>query len=173
MIQMKSNYKYYLIAIIFLLQGCSKYSPNDALKDLNKANEKQPLTTTNFVNEKFPCHPKSDTIVSTKVEYKYMDVICPPSDSADSKDTIYIDKIKTIEKTNVVKKVIAIPAKTITLIKYYEDSAKLKALSILNSQTNEELKKCSQKKEKTSDWNMWLIICLAGSVILNVILLRK
>ena len=171
MIQKKN--RYYLLAFVLLLQGCSKYNPEDALHDLNRANDKHPIVTAKFVNDKFPCNIKSDTVVNTKIEYKYMDVICPPSDSTNMKDTIYVDKVRVVQKSNIVKRVVALPSKTITITKYYEDSAKIKELALTNSQTNEELKKCSEKKEKSSEWNKWLIICLACSILLNVIQLRK
>ena len=171
MIRMKN--RYYLLAFLLFLQGCSKYNPEDALHDLNKANNKQPLTTAKFVNEKFPCNIKSDTIVNTKIEYKYMDVICPPADSLSLKDTVYIDKVKVVQKNNIVKRIVALPSKTITITKYYEDSAKIKELALVNSQTISELKGCTDGKEKAMNWNKWLIICLACSIILNIIQLRK
>jgi len=111
--------------------------------------------------------------VQTKVDYKYIDVICPPIDSSSLSDTVYLDKIKVVTKTNIIKRTIALPSKTITITKYFEDSAKIKSLSLANSQTQEEIKKCEDKKDKLADWNKWLIICLACSIILNIIQLRK
>lgn len=171
--KMKKNKYYLLLSLVFCLGGCSKYTPDEAWKDLNKANNKQPEVTADFVNQKFPCNIKADTIVQTKVDYKYIDVICPPVDSASLLDTIYIDKIKVVNKTNVVKRTIALPAKTITITKYFEDSAKIKSLTIANSQAQEQLKECSKGKESSANWNKWLIICLACSIILNIIQFRK
>lgn len=165
--------RYYWLLILLLFSGCSKYRPEDAMKDLNRANEKQPQVVADYVNKNFPCKIKADTIVKTKLEYKYMDVICPPADSLNSGDTVYIDKVKTIYKNSVVKKVVALPSKTITITKYVEDSAKIKSLTLANSQAQAELKKCTDKKDKSAEWNKWLIICLACSIILNVIQLRK
>lgn len=168
----KINY-YLCLMLILCLGSCSKYTPDEALKDLNKANDRQPKVTTDFVNDHFPCNTKSDTIVQTKIDYKYIDVVCPPIDSSNLLDTIYLDKIKVVNKTSVIKRTIALPSKVITITKYFEDSAKIKSLSLANSQTKEEIKKCGDKKDKLSEWNKWLIICLACSVILNIIQFRK
>ena len=168
----KINY-YLCLALVLCLGSCSKYNDQEALKQLAKANTLQPKTTADFVIEHFPCNTKSDTIVQTKVDYKYIDVVCPPIDSSSLSDTIYLDKIKVVTKTSIIKRTIALPSKTITITKYVEDSAKIKSLSLANSQTQEEIKKCGDKKDKLADWNKWLIICLACSVLLNIIQLRK
>lgn len=167
---MKKNSYYLCLALVFCL-GCSKYNDQEALKQLIKAEALKPKVTAEFVQEHFPCSTKTDTIVQTQTDYKYIDVICPPVDS--TSDTIYIDKIKVVNKTSVVKRTIALPSKTITITKYFEDSAKIKSLTIANSQTQAELKKCAEKKDKSSSLNLWLIICLCCSIILNLIQLRK
>ena len=162
---------YLCFALLFCLESCNKYNDLDALRDLSKANDLKPKITADFVNDHFPCNTKTDTIISTQTDYKYIDVVCPPSDS--TSDTIYIDKIKVVNKTNVVKKTIALPSKTITIVKYFEDSAKIKSLTFANSQTQTELKKCGEKKDKASSLNLWLIIALCCSIILNLIQFRK
>jgi len=163
--------KYLCLALALCLGSCSKYNDQDALKQLIKAEALKPKVTADFVVEHFPCNPKTDTLVQTQTDYKYIDVVCPPADS--TADTIYLDKIKVVTKTSVVKRTIALPSKTITITKYFEDSAKIKSLTIANSQTQEELKKCAEKKDKSSSLNLWLIICLCCSIILNLIQLRK
>lgn len=163
------NYLYFVL--LFCLGSCNKYNDLDALRELSKANDLKPKITADFVNDHFPCNTKTDTIVNTHTEYQYIDVVCPPSDS--TSDTIYIDKIKIVNKTSVVKKTIALPSKTITIVKYFEDSAKIKSLSLSNSQTQSELKKCGEKKDKALSLNLWLIICLCCSIIINLIQFRK
>jgi hypothetical protein len=154
------------------LAGCSKYTTDEAIKQLNKANDLQPKTTANFVKERFPCNPRTDTIINTQTDYKYMEVICPPKDSI-VEDTIYLDKI--VNKTNykTITKVVGVPTKTITVTKYITDSAKLKSINIEYTQTIAELKNCAGKNEKKSEWIKWLIICLGISIILNILQLRK
>ena len=164
--------KYLCLALV--LQGC--YTQKKALKDLNKANDLQPKVVADYVREHFPCTIK-DTILKIDTSYQYVTILCPSTDPLEIKgeesivDTIYIDKVVT--KINTIKKVVAIPSKTITITKYYEDSAKLKSLYISISQAKEELNNCQQKKESKSEWIKWLIICLCLSVILNIIQLRK
>lgn len=172
MIMKKSKY-YLCLALVLCLGSCSKYTDQEALKQLIKAEALRPKVTADFVDEHFPCTPKTDTIVQTQTDYKYIDVVCPPVDSSSLLDTIYIDKIKVVNKTSVVKRTIALPSKTITITKYFEDSAKIKSLTLANSQTQAELKKCAEKKDKSSSLNLWLIICLCCSIILNLIQLRK
>lgn len=164
---------YLWLALALCLGSCSKYNDQDALKQLIKAEALKPKLTADFVMEHFPCKEKTDTIVQTQIDYKYIDVVCPPADSSTILDTVYLDKIKVVTKTNVIKRTIALPSKTITITKYFEDSAKIKSLSLANSQTQEELKKCGEKKDKSSSLNLWLIICLCCSIILNLIQLRK
>jgi len=162
---------YLCLALALCLGSCSKYNDQDALKQLIKAEALKPKLTADFVMQHFPCTEKIDTIVQTHTDYKYIDVVCPPADS--TADTIYLDKIKVVTKTNVVKRTIALPSKTTTITKYFEDSAKIKSLSLANSQTQAELKKCGEKKDKSSSLNLWLIICLCCSIIVNLIQLRK
>lgn len=161
---------YLCLALTLCLGSCNKYNDLDALRELSKANDLKPKVTADFVNDHFPCNTKTDTIVNTKTDYQYIDVVCPTDSTA---DTIYVDKIKVVNKTSVVKKTIALPSKTITIVKYFEDSAKIKSLTIANSQTQAELKKCGDKKDKASSLNLWLIIALCCSIILNVIQIRK
>lgn len=161
--------KYLCLALV--LGGC--YSPHKALKELNKANDLQPKVVADYVGEHFPCKIKTDSIVKTDTLYQYVDVVCPSLDSLKGDDTIYLDKIKVVNKTKIVRQVIGIPSKSITITKYYEDSAKIKSLTIANSQTQESLTKCQGEKEKKSEWIKWLIICLCLSVILNIIQIRK
>jgi len=163
--------KYLCFAL--LLQGC--YSEQKALKDLNKANDKQPKVVADFVGEKFPCNT-IDSLIKIDTAYNYVSIPCPGIDPltiypSNEVDTIYLNKVSY--KTNVVKKVIAVPSKTITIVKYIEDSAKIKSLSITISQTQSQLNKYQQGKEKDSLWIKWLIICLCLSVLLNIIQLRK
>lgn len=162
---------YLCFVFLFCLGSCNKYNDLDALRELSKANDLKPKVTADFVSTHFPCKTKTDTIVSTHTDYQYIDVICPTSDS--TSDTIYIDKIKVVNKSSVIKKTIALPSKTITIVKYFEDFAKIQSLTIANSQTQAELKKCGDKKDKASSLNLWLIICLCFSIIVNLIQFRK
>lgn len=154
------------------LAGCSKYTTDEAIKQLNKAHDLQPKTTARFVSEHFPCNPRTDTFINTQTDYKYIDVICPPKDSI-TEDTIYLDKIVNKTKYKTITKVVGVPTKTITVTKYITDSAKLKTINIEYTQALAELKNCAGKNEKKSDWIKWLIICLGISIILNILQLRK
>jgi len=156
---------YSLLAL--LLTGC--YKPMDALRDIYKAEMRYPKVVSDYVGEHFPCNPRTDSLIKIDTLYKDIEVICPPS------DTLYdtINQIATKIITRPVKKYISIPSKTITITKYVQDSAKIRSLSLANSQTQLELKKCSEQKEKKSNWILWLVIALFCSLLLNVIQIKK
>jgi hypothetical protein len=141
----------------------------DALRDINKADMRYPKVVSDYVGEHFPCKPKTDSTIKIDTIYKDVEVLCPPS------DTLYdtINHIATKIITRPVNKYIAIPSKTITITKYVEDSAKIKSLSLANFETQKELKKCSEQKEKKSNWILWLVIALFCSLLLNVIQIKK
>ena len=163
---LKKALKIYSV-LAFLLVGC--YKPMDALRDINKAEMRYPKVVSDYVGEHFPCKPKTDSLIKIDTIYQDVEVLCPPS------DTLYdtINHVATKIVTRPVKKYITIPSKTITITKYVEDSAKIKSLSLTNSQTQEELKKCSEQKEKKSNWILWLVIALSCSFLLNVIKIKK
>jgi len=160
------------LCLLLLLSGCNKYTPEDALRDMNKANDLQPKVVSDYVGEHFPCKTKSDSVIKVDTMYQYIEVVCPPTDTIQSNDTIYIDKIKNTTKTNIVRKLVAIPSKSVIVTKYVEDSAKLRSLYLSISQAQKENKDCVDKQEKKSEWIKWLIICLCASIILNIIQLR-
>lgn len=169
-IPIQTMIKYLCFAL--LLSGCNKYTPEEALRDMNKANDLHPKVVSDYVGEHFPCKTKSDSVIKVDTMYQYIEVSCPPTDTIQTSDTIYLDKIKNTTKTNIVRKIVAIPSKSIIVTKYVEDSAKLKSLYLSISQAQKENKDCVVKQEKKSEWIKWLIICLCASVILNIIQLR-
>lgn len=162
--------KYLCFAL--LISGCSKYTPEKALREMNKANDLQPKVVSDYVGEHFPCNTKTDSVIKVDTMYQYIEVSCPPTDTIQSNDTIYLDKVKNVVKTNVVRKIVGIPSKSVIITKYVQDSAKLKSLYLTISQTQQENKDCANKQEKKSEWIKWLIICLCASIILNIIQLR-
>lgn len=168
---MKIMKKIKYLCLALALCGC--YTPHKALRELNKANDLQPKVVADYVGEHFPCKIKTDSIVTKDTLYQYVDVVCPSIDSSRGDDTIYLDKIKVVNKTKIVRQIIGIPSKSITITKYYEDSAKIRSLTLANSQTQESLTKCQGEKEKKSEWIKWLIICLCLSILLNIIQIRK
>ncbi len=54
--------KYFIAIALLIIAGCNpKYTPTEALKDLNKANDYQPNTTKKWVNDKHPCFTDTKT----------------------------------------------------------------------------------------------------------------
>ena len=162
--------KSYLKTILTMLLmssmiGC--YTPKKALKELNKALDKQPNAVAEFTRKEFPCIDlKNDTV--TKVEYEFLEVACPGVVTEPVKlDTVFVTKNKTyyVEK----QKIIAIPSKTIYITKTIEDSAKIKVIAGQLANVMKDRDYYEKKQSRSSDWIKWLLIALGCSVILNIL----
>lgn len=162
--------KSYLKTILTMLLmssmiGC--YTPKKALKELNKALDKQPNAVAEFTRKEFPCIDlKNDTV--TKVEYEFLEVACPGVVTEPVKlDTVFVTKNKTyyVEK----QKIIAIPSKTIYITKTIEDSAKIKVIAGQLANVMKDRDYYEKKQSRSSDWIKWLLIALGCSVVLNIL----
>jgi hypothetical protein len=153
--------------VIFLF-GC--YTEKKALNDMEKANDKHPDVVAKFVLDKYPCTEKSDSTILYDTVYRDIEVLCPPQSTIDIHDTIYRDGKKL---PPLIKTIVSVPVPQKTIIKWYEDSAKIKIYAVQNAKLIGELSDCGKKKENKSEWIKWLLICLGISVILNLIQLRK
>lgn len=165
--------KSYLKTILTMLLmssmiGC--YTPKKALKELNKALDKQPNAVAEFTRKEFPCIDlKNDTV--TKVEYEFLEVACPGVVTEPKQiDTIFVTK-NSKPKTYYVEKqkIIAMPSKTIYITKTIEDSAKIKMLSEQLSNVIKDRDYYEKKQSRSSDWIKWLLIALGCSVVLNIL----
>lgn len=154
--------------IIFIISGC--YTEKKALKDLEKANDEHPQVVAKFVINKYPCSEKKDSVILYDTIYKDIEVLCPPQNTINIHDTIYKNGKKY---PPLVKTIVSVPIPQKTIVRWYEDSAKIKIYSVQNANLSNNLAECQKKKESNSEWIKWLLICLCISALLNIIQLRK
>lgn len=137
--------------LIILISGCST-----AKELLDKAERKDPAIVAQYARDKYPCTDllKPDTV--TMYEDSLVFIECP--DSNYSANDYAIVRTDTIYKPGESKMVrvpvkILVPSKVIT--KWYEDSAKLKLMTLEISRLKTELSKTqSDLKQMTvkRDW---------------------
>lgn len=157
----------YLFIILFL---GSCYTPSKAKKDLNKANDKFPDIVAKFTRDQYPCIDKKiDTAYSIDTLYEYINVECPPL--FPTIDTFY--KTNTLYKNKIVRQLVAVPQRTITITKSIEDSAKIKLMASDNKVCADKLIKAQNKIQKMWKWIKWLFIILIISILLNALLITK
>jgi hypothetical protein len=188
-IQNKMKNKVLLLSIvvigifcIMLLDSC--YTQNKAQKQLSKAKGKFPELVAKKNSEWYPCGWLVVDMDSTDYYRLNLDslntVIVNHTDTIDRlitdsicSDTCikYIVKTRTLikniqkyipSKPSVIVKTIKI--KDSALISYYEETIKI-------HKGNSD--KYMQKYSKSLNWNIWLLVLLFISVLLNVILYRK
>ena len=141
--------RYLLIAL--LLCGC--YTQKKATEQVNKANDKFPEVVAKLARDKYPCTDllKPDTAVIWKDTIVYVD--CPDTASNPFQVVRYdtVNKVVTLPG-RTIKVPVTIPAKTVYIDRWFEDSAKLKLAAIERDKLvkeNEKQKKTIQDKEKT------------------------
>ena len=141
--------RYLLIAL--LLCGC--YTQKKATEQVNRANDKFPGVVAKLARDKYPCSEvlKPDTAVIWKDTVVYVD--CPDTSSNPFQVVRYdtVNKVVTLPG-RTIKVPVTIPAKTVYIDRWFEDSAKLKLAAIERDKLvkeNEKQKKTIQDKEKT------------------------
>ena len=141
--------RYLLIAL--LLCGC--YTQKKATEQVNKANDKFPEVVAKLARDKYPCTDllKPDTAVIWKDTVVYVD--CPDTASNPFQVVRYdtVNKVVTLPG-RTIKVPVTIPAKTVYIDRWFEDSAKLKLAAIERDKLvkeNEKQKKTILDKEKT------------------------
>jgi len=141
--------RYLLIAL--LLCGC--YTQKKATEQVNRANDKFPGVVAKLARDKYPCSEvlRPDTAVIWKDTVVYVD--CPDTASNPFQVVRYdtVNKVVTLPG-RTIKVPVTIPAKTVYIDRWFEDSAKLKLAAIERDKLvkeNEKQKKTIQDKEKT------------------------
>jgi len=168
---MKMN-KYLLLALV-CLGSCA--TPKHIKKKLNKYNERHPEVVADFTRAKYPCILLGDTIVRKDTSYKYFFIDCPDSTITSQNDTIYLDKIKTVQKVvhKTVQKVVAVPQQTKIITKIVKDSAELLVSEMRLQQVQLEKDEQIGKTDKAYFWVRLLLTLFLFSLFLNIILLKK
>ena len=153
---MHKTEKHLLISLLVALltgifTGC--YTPQKAQQQVDKANNKFPEVVAKLARDKYPCIDllKPDTAVIWKDTVVYVD--CPDTASNPFQVVRYdtVNKVVTLPG-RTIKVPVTIPAKTVYIDRWFEDSAKLKLAAIERDKLvkeNEKQKKTIQDKEKT------------------------
>ena len=159
-----------LMATSLLISSC--YSLRDAERDLDKAKQYYPDVVAQRTRDWFPCNTGSDTSIRT--EYDFIEIACPGVDSVTKLDTIILTKTKNPRSIFIEKqKIVGIPSETKYITKVVRDSAQIYSLETRVKGCAEELKHYMGKAERRGQINLWLIILLTISMLLNVLKIRK
>ena len=158
---------HYAVPLLILIWG-SCYSPNKAVKQVDKAIKKFPAQIVEQLRDSFPCVSlKIDTIYDWHDTTIFVD--CPPPKEQEALviyDTIIVGGNKKPEKAS---KRISIP--TITITKEVEDSASLNGLKLaiqkLEQEKSEYLKQLNDCKgvKQGRGVSMWWLIPVLISIL--------
>lgn len=162
--------------LLILLFFCSCYNSKKAAKQIDKANDKYPELVAELARDKYPCTDllTPDTTVIYKDSLVFVDVECPEVIPAEV--VIKTDTVNNII-TRTVRVPVHLPIQIRTINKWYEDSAKLKLLTITLNKANTANVKLNEVNVSLSDkvaakskenW-LWRIIAL---VLLAILLYR-
>lgn len=172
----KTTLQLILIGILIMLFN----SCQTAKQLMDKAEKKNPAIVAEYARDKYPCTDllKNDTAVIWKDTTIYVD--CPDTARNNEFNTIRVDTVNNII-TKTIKVPFTIPARTVYITKWYEDSAKLKLCyteifsirtenSNLQTTVDKQKKKINrQAKELWIHRGLWIIIL----IIATLLLLRK
>lgn len=162
----------YLFALI-LLSSC--YTAKKAEKQLDKAIAEYPAMAAEKTRDRFPCITTAET-VRTDTVYELIDVECPPSGIDTFKtvitvpDTVYKDRL-TILKAG--KQTVYIPAKTVTVTKYIEDSAKIFLAIKDKEKAVKEYEDEHDRRKSLLMWFWWLLLAFIVSLVLHYLRFKK
>lgn len=177
----------FILSVVFIF-GCSKYTAEKAVNDLNKAYTYYRDTTGHYTRIWFPCIiTKSDTTVVTKDSVIYIE--CPDELKAmalpaniDSTQPLPVYpesywsvpasdffKPDTVVKVKTVRVPVTLPIRYITIKEKVEDSAKSNGLWAMISRRdevieiwadkfNKERVKAEKSKQEKNWWRKWCLI---------------
>jgi hypothetical protein len=158
-----------LLIIAILFAGCTpKYTPEKALEQVNKANDKYPSPVAGWLRMKYPCITKAaDTVITSKDSVVYVD--CPdlPTIIREPGNTDTV--IQT--QTKIVRVPVTLPVRTQTITLKIEDSAKIKVMAEEIGQNKIALSKLQQKYDDMKDSRDWwrkVALILAGLILAYV-----
>ena len=162
--------KYIIIILLFASCNATKQSA----KHLNKAFKKDRVYVAKVTRDSFPCTDllKTDTMLIVLDSTVYVD--CPDYHIADSGKMVY-DTIKYPYKETYkyIKVPVHLPVRTQIITKYFEDSAKVLIAQKQVAIANDEAAKYKSKAARRGNLNLYLIIALLLSALLNFIQFKR
>jgi len=157
---------YSLLVAAFLLGGC--YTPNKAVKQVNKALGRYPQIVAKIALDSFPCDViRIDTIITVKDSI----VECEPVENFTT-----LSQIDTIYRTKKV--FVKLPIKTTYITRIVESTAKLVIINAqLDSVNNvirelqkskDELRGKVERKNKVIWWLIGLLLLLSIPLVIRI-----
>jgi hypothetical protein len=167
------------IAATFLFYGC--YTQKKATEQISKAAYKYPAVVAEMTRKLYPCTVllKTDTITTQKDSTVYVDVDCPDmpvngtqTDYAGA-DTVTVVRYATKTQTKVVRVPVTLPVVTKTVVRYFEDSAKIFVAQNSLAKSQAAVSALEVKVKSRGKWFLWALALLAVSVVINVIQIKR
>lgn len=157
-----------MITTAILLFSC--YTEQKAQRQLNKAYDRHLNVVAKFVHKEFPCEEKPAEVIHD-TSYDFIEIACQDAlnDTIYKNDTIILPvhlKPKTIEVYK--NKIIKIPSEKIYVTKIVKDSAEMTILHTKINQLQKDKDELNIKLEKKNEWIKWLLIVLAGLLLITV-----
>ena len=169
--------KYIIIILLFASCNATKQAAKDekkTVKFINRAIKISRVTAAKVTRDSFPCTDlfRTDTTLIVLDSTVYVD--CPDYHIADSgkmvHDTTTVNNKATVK---YIKVPVHIPVRTQIITKYFEDSAKVLIAQKEVATVNQELLKYKGKAERRGKLNLYLIIALLLSALLNFIQFKR
>lgn len=122
---MKTAIQLILIGILIMCFSSCK----TAEELLNKAEKKDPAIVAKLARDKYPCTDllKPDTAIVYQDSLVFVDVECP--EAGQPAEVIRVDTVNNVI-TRTVRVPVNMPVQVRTVTRWYEDSAKLKVLTV-------------------------------------------
>jgi len=160
--------KYLLIILIFT--GC--YTQKKAQQQVDKADSHYPEIVAKLARDKYPCTDllKPDTVVTVQDSLIFVEIECPEVTT----EIIRTDTVNNVI-TRTVRVPVNMPVQIRTVTKWYEDSAKLKILTLeatafqqsvktLQAANDKQAVKIARKSKENWIWRVIAIILAAWTV---------
>ena len=158
--------------IVFVWSCSPSYKAHRAGKLVNKAMRVSKPTVAQITRDSFPCiTTASDTVSVISDSVVYID--CPQNNN-NMEDYTGKDSMRTNTVLNKIIKVpVHLPIRTIRITERIEDSAKIYIAEKQSTDQVKQIDKLKIKSERRGKWNLYLIIGLLVSVLLNVIQFKR
>ena len=157
-----------LMMTVISLFSC--YTEQKAQKQLNKAYDRHLNVVAKFVHKEFPCEERPAEVIHD-TSYDFIEIACQDykNDTIYKVDTVLLPvhfKPKIIEVYK--NKIIKIPSEKIYVTKIVKDSAEMTILHTKINQLQKDKDELNIKLEKKNEWIKWLLIVLAGLLLITV-----
>ena len=166
--------KYILIILLFASCNATKQAAKDekkTVKFINKAIKISRVTVAKVTRDSFPCIELLRTDTTLIVLDSLIYIECPDYSNVVNNVTHDTTVIKGVNKT--IRVPVYIPMQTKIITKYFEDSAKIFIAQKETAKANVETAKYKNKSQRRGNFNLYLIIALLSSLLINFIQFKR